>query len=58
METYIKASEQWETKNLPLIHSQIKAQLRYNTKDSHPGPRGENQRNREEKKLTAVFNDN
>ena len=50
IETYIKASEQWETKNLPLIHSQIKAQLRYNTKDSHPGTRGENQRKRDEKK--------
>ena len=44
IETYIKASEQWETL------TNKKTQLRYNTKDSHPATRGENQRNREEKK--------
>ena len=45
IETYIKASEQWETL------TNKKTQLRYNTKDSHQTTRGENKR-REEKRAT------
>ena len=50
----IKTSGYLQTKNLQLIHTNKKNQLKYNTKDSHQTRRGENKRRRKEKRATKT----
>ena len=50
IDSYIKTSWLPQTKNLQLIHTQLrKKPLKYNTKDSHQTTRGENKRRRGKK---------